>query len=69
MPNEQSPMHAHPAKTALRDQLSTARNRRSLAEVSTAGHDLADRVLAAGEVRRAGTVAGGAHFRRFVSEA
>lgn len=45
------------AKTALRDQLLTARNRRPLVQV---GHDaaaLARHLLAAPEVRRAGTVA------------
>lgn len=44
------------AKTALRDQLTTARGRRPLAEVSHAGRALAEQVLAAPEVRRAGTL-------------
>ncbi|MFN8195765.1 MAG: 5-formyltetrahydrofolate cyclo-ligase [Nocardioidaceae bacterium] len=51
--------HAHTlalAKTALRDQLETARNRRSLAEVGAAGAALAEHLLAVPEVRRAATV-------------
>lgn len=45
------------AKTALRDQLVTARNRRSVAELGSAARDLADHLLASAEVRRAATVA------------
>ncbi len=44
-------------KTALRDQLVTARNRMGLVEVSEAARDLAEVLLAAPEVRRAATVA------------
>jgi 5-formyltetrahydrofolate cyclo-ligase len=45
------------AKTALRDQLVTTRNRRSLLERSEAARELALRLTAAPEVRRAATVA------------
>lgn len=45
------------AKTALRDQLITARNRRSLAEVARASSAIAAHLLAAAEVRRAASVA------------
>ena len=45
------------AKTALRDQLVTARGRLSLAEVGEAGAAIASHLLAAPEVRRAATVA------------
>lgn len=45
------------AKTALRDQLLTARRRRPLTEVGTAARALAEVLLAAPEVRRAATVA------------
>jgi 5-formyltetrahydrofolate cyclo-ligase len=44
-------------KVALRDQLVTARNRRSLLEVSTSARSLAEHLLATPEVRRAATVA------------
>ncbi len=44
-------------KIALRDQLVTARGRRSLLEVSQSSRDLAEHLLAAPEVRRAATVA------------
>jgi 5-formyltetrahydrofolate cyclo-ligase len=44
-------------KLALRDQLVTARNRRSLLEVSTSARSLAEHLLATPEVRRAATVA------------
>jgi 5-formyltetrahydrofolate cyclo-ligase len=44
-------------KTALRDQLVTARNRRSLLEVSQSAHAIAEHLLATTEVRRAATVA------------
>lgn len=55
-------MHAHlppsdARKLALRDQLVTTRRRRSLAEMSTAARDLADRLLETPEVRRAASVA------------
>ncbi|MEO5851018.1 MAG: 5-formyltetrahydrofolate cyclo-ligase [Nocardioides sp.] len=54
-------MHPSPtppaAKTALRDQLLTARNRRSLAEVYAAGAAITERLLALEEVRRAASVA------------
>jgi len=45
------------SKLAIRDQLLTARNRRSLLERSEAARAIADQVLAAPEVRRAATVA------------
>ena len=45
------------AKLALRDQLLTRRNRRSLAEVGACARALAAHLLAAPEVRRAATVA------------
>jgi 5-formyltetrahydrofolate cyclo-ligase len=45
------------AKVALRDQLLTARNRRSLAERSELARGIADQLLAAPEVRRAASVA------------
>ena len=45
------------AKTAVRDQLLTARNRRSLAEVARDAERLAAHLLAAPEVRRAASVA------------
>ena len=45
------------AKLALRDQLLTRRNRRSLAEVGACARALATHLLAAPEVRRAATVA------------
>jgi 5-formyltetrahydrofolate cyclo-ligase len=44
-------------KLALRDQLVTARNRRSLLEVATSARSLAEHLLATPEVRRAATVA------------
>lgn len=46
-----------PAKVAARDQLLTARRRRSLTEVVAAARAIADHLLAAPEVRRAATVA------------
>lgn len=46
------------AKLALRDQLLTARRRRSLVAVGAAARAIADELLAAPEVRRAATVAG-----------
>ena len=45
------------AKLALRDQLSTARNRLSVAEVGVAARGLAEVLLADPEVRRAASVA------------
>ena len=45
------------AKLALRDQLTTARNRRSVAEIGAASRALATHLLGATEVRRAATVA------------
>lgn len=45
------------AKIAVRDQLLTARRRRSLAEVGEAARAIAGHLLAAPEVRRAATVA------------
>lgn len=48
---------ARAAKTALRDQLVTARNQRSLAEVSAAGAATTEHLLALTEVRRAASVA------------
>ncbi len=48
---------ANAAKLALRDQLLTARNRRSLLEVGEAARAIAEHVLATTEVRRAATVA------------
>ncbi len=53
MPIAQTPQN----KTALRDQLLTARNRLSLAQVGRDAAALAARVLDLTEVRRAGTVA------------
>jgi len=45
------------AKAALRDQLVTARNRRSLAEIGAAARAVAGHLLACEEVRRAASVA------------
>ena len=47
----------HAAKVALRDQVLTARRRRSLTEAAEAASALRDRLLATPEVRRAATVA------------
>jgi 5-formyltetrahydrofolate cyclo-ligase len=44
-------------KTAMRDQLVTARNRRSLIEVAEGARAIAEHLLATPEVRRAATVA------------
>lgn len=44
-------------KLALRDQLVTARNRRSLLEISHSARSLAEHLLATPDVRRAATVA------------
>ena len=63
MPPSQTPSIPSPgsgsptAKLALRDQLLTRRNRRSLAEVGACARELAAHLLAAPEVRRAATVA------------
>ncbi len=53
MPTAQTPQN----KTALRDQLLTARNRRPLTDVGREAAAIAEHLLAAREVRRAGTVA------------
>jgi 5-formyltetrahydrofolate cyclo-ligase len=45
------------AKLALRDQLLTARRRRSLLDVGAAARAIADHLLSAPEVRRAATIA------------
>lgn len=45
------------AKIALRDQLLTARHRRTIAEVSTAASAIAEALLASEDVRRAASVA------------
>lgn len=52
-----SPFDAGAAKTALRDQLVTARNRRSLTDVGLASAGLAGHLLQLPEVRRAASVA------------
>lgn len=58
MPSDPSPgPGAATAKLALRDQLLTRRNRRSLAEVGHTSRALAEVLLAVPEVRRAATVA------------
>lgn len=58
MPSDPSPgSGGAAAKVALRDQLMTRRNRRSLAEVGLRARELAMVLLAAPEVRRAATVA------------
>ncbi len=51
------PNSASAQKTALRDQLVTARNRMSLAEIGAASRDLAAVLLDAPELRRAATLA------------
>jgi 5-formyltetrahydrofolate cyclo-ligase len=48
---------ANTAKLALRDQLVTARNRRSLLDVGDAARAITEHVLATTDVRRAATVA------------
>lgn len=55
MSGGQSPAQA--GKTALRDQIVTARNRRSLAERRQVAEAIAEHLLAAPEVRRAASVA------------
>lgn len=52
----QSPI-PHAGKTALRDQILTARNRLSLAEIGAAATSISEHLLAAPEVRRAGSIA------------
>ncbi|MDQ6642351.1 MAG: 5-formyltetrahydrofolate cyclo-ligase [Actinomycetota bacterium] len=52
-----SPDPSQAAKLALRDQLSTARGRLAVAEIAGRARLVADRLLAAPEVRRAATVA------------
>jgi 5-formyltetrahydrofolate cyclo-ligase len=54
---EPAPSAQSARKTALRDQLLTDRNRRSLLEVGEAAREIAEHLLAAPEVRRAATVA------------
>jgi 5-formyltetrahydrofolate cyclo-ligase len=56
-PGDPSTPSAALAKTALRDQIRTARNRLSLAELGALSRDLADLVTARPEVRRAATIA------------
>lgn len=51
------PYDAGPAKLALRDQLTTARRRISVAELGVCSRSLAGHLLQAPEVRRAATVA------------
>ena len=53
MPTAHTPQN----KTALRDQLLTARNRKSLADVGADAAAIASRLLASASVRRAGTIA------------
>lgn len=55
--SEPQPSHLAGAKLALRDQLLTARRRRSLTEVGAAARAICDHLLASPEVRRAATVA------------
>jgi 5-formyltetrahydrofolate cyclo-ligase len=58
MPSDPSPgSGGAAAKVALRDQLLTRRNRRSLSEVGLCARELATVLLATPEVRRAATVA------------
>jgi 5-formyltetrahydrofolate cyclo-ligase len=52
-----SPPSANTAKLALRDQLVTARSRRSLVDVGDAARAITEHVLATTEVRHAATVA------------
>ncbi len=56
MPENETP-GGPAAKLALRDQLLTARGRRSLAQVGSEARSLAELLLATPEVRRAATVA------------
>ncbi len=55
-PDRQFTQPASAAKLALRDQLVTARNRRSLLEVGEAARAITAHLLAAPEVRRAATL-------------
>jgi 5-formyltetrahydrofolate cyclo-ligase len=57
VPPDATPHFPTANKTALRDQLVTARGRRSLAEVGEAARAIAGHLLAAPEVRRAASVA------------
>ena len=57
MPPDATPHNPTWNKTALRDQLLTTRNRRSLSEVGEAARAIAGHLLAAPEVRRAASVA------------
>ncbi|MCW2852363.1 MAG: 5-formyltetrahydrofolate cyclo-ligase [Nocardioides sp.] len=60
MPSPQpspEPLRTALAKVALRDQLTTARHRLSPAEIGQAARRIADRLMAAEEVRRAAGVA------------
>ncbi|MBF4766647.1 5-formyltetrahydrofolate cyclo-ligase [Nocardioides agariphilus] len=56
MPDRQSAHSASTAKLALRDQLVTARNRRSLLEVGEAARAIAEHVLATPEIGRTATI-------------
>ncbi|GAA5145365.1 5-formyltetrahydrofolate cyclo-ligase [Nocardioides marinquilinus] len=56
-PQPPRPPGAGPAKLALRDQLTTARNRLALTEIGLFARALAGHLLAAPEVHRAATVA------------
>ena len=51
------PGHGPLAKAALRDQLTTVRNRRSLTEIGEAAQAISAQLLASEQVRRAATVA------------
>ncbi len=57
MSGTNGPPEPSSAKTAVRDQLLAARRARSLLEVGEAGRAIAERLMAAPEVRRAATVA------------
>ncbi|MFB9312730.1 5-formyltetrahydrofolate cyclo-ligase [Nocardioides plantarum] len=57
MPSSQPARGAHPGKLALRDQLTTARNRLAVVELGLFARALAGHLLATEEVRRAATVA------------
>ncbi|MDO9455339.1 5-formyltetrahydrofolate cyclo-ligase [Nocardioides sp.] len=57
MPSSQPGGGSNPAKLAFRDQLTTARNRLSVAELGLFARAVAGHLLATEEVRRAATVA------------
>ena len=57
MPSSQPARGTHPGKLALRDQLTTARNRLAVVELGLFARALAGHLLATPEVRRAATVA------------